>query len=461
MNIQNIKDLIGETTEYDKKAKLEKKKPKSWCKSISAFANGSGGALIWGINDNDEIIGVEDVKNDSEIISEQIKTCLNPIPNFDLKIKKIDEKNLIILIVYAGEQTPYYYSRDSALIAYHRVGNESVPVNPAKLQELVLKGSVSSFDNLKSKYSFDDMSFTKLRSIYKIQTGRNFEESDYESFGIIDENGFLTNAGALLADESPIRHSRLFCTRWNGLDKAPGIVDAIDDKEYNGGLINLLQSGIEFVNNNSKKMWKKTHNSRIEMPDYPERAVLEGIVNALIHRNYLELGSEVHIDMFDNRLEIYSPGGMCDGSRVQDRDIMKVPSRRRNPFIADIFNRLKFMDRRGSGFKKILSDYRDNEFYIKELDPIFYSDNDSFLLILKNINYFYDITDTYKRTAKKTQQNIVKIIAYLTDHNGATSKEIANILNLSTSRTRSILNQMNNIHSTGENNGKRYWLDKK
>lgn len=197
------------------------------------------------------------------------------------------------------------------------------------------------------------------------------------------------------------------------------------------------------------------------MPDYPERAVLEGIVNALIHRNYLELGSEVHIDMFDNRLEIYSPGGMCDGSRVQDRDIMKVPSRRRNPFIADIFNRLKFMDRRGSGFKKILSDYRDNEFYIKELDPIFYSDNDSFLLILKNINYYYDITDTYKRTAKKTQQNIVKIIAYLTDHNGATSKEIANILNLSTSRTRSILNQMNNIHSTGENNGKRYWLDKK
>lgn len=226
-------------------------------------------------------------------------------------------------------------------------------------------------------------------------------------------------------------------------------------------MINLLQSGIEFVNNNSKKMWKKTHNSRIEMPVNPERAVLEGIVNALIHRNYLELGSEVHIDMFDNRLEIYSPGGMCDGSRVQDRDIMKVPSRRRNPFIADIFNRLKFMDRRGSGFKKILSDYRDNEFYIKELDPIFYSDNDSFLLILKNINYYYDITDTYKRTAKKTQQNIVKIIAYLTDHNGATSKEIANILNLSTSRTRSILNQMNNIHSTGENNGKRYWLDKK
>lgn len=76
---------------------------------------------------------------------------------------------------------------------------------------------------------------------------------------------------------------------------------------------------------------------RIELPDYPERSVLEGMVNGLIHRQYLELGSEVHIDMFDDRLEIYSPGGMYDGSVVQERDISKIPSKRRNPIIADIF----------------------------------------------------------------------------------------------------------------------------
>ena len=70
------------------------------------------------------------------------------------------------------------------------------------------------------------------------------------------------------------------------------------------------------------------------MPDYPERAVLEGIVNAIIHRNYNEVGSEVHIDILDNRLEIYSPGGMFDGTKVQDRDLMNVPSRRRNLVIS-------------------------------------------------------------------------------------------------------------------------------
>ena len=102
-----------------------------------------------------------------------------------------------------------------------------------------------------------------------------------------------------LIGESPVRHSRLFCTRWYGLDKASGVIEALDDKEFSGSLITLLQNGEEFVINNTKKRWKKTSTGRIEMPDYPERAVLECIVNALIHRDYLELGSEVHIDIFD------------------------------------------------------------------------------------------------------------------------------------------------------------------
>lgn len=457
----DIKDLVGETTEYDKKVALEVRKPKSWCKSVSAFANGIGGILIFGISDNDEIVGLENAEKDSEIISEQIKTRLNPIPNFNLRFHKINEKKLIILEVYAGDLTPYYYEADGNLVAFHRVGNESVPVTPAKLQELVLKGSVSSYDGLTSKYDFDNMSFTKLKSTYKQRTGNRFEDSDFESFGIINEKGELTNAGALLADESPIRQSRLFCTRWNGLDKAPGIIDALDDKEYSGGLINLLQSGVEFVSNNSKKSWKKTIDGRIEMPDYPERAVLEGIVNALIHRNYLELGSEVHIDMFDNRLEIYSPGGMCDGTKVQERDLMRVPSRRRNPVIADIFNRLKYMDRRGSGFKKILSDYRNQEGYIEDMEPEFYSDNDSFLLILKNVTYLLskNTAKDVKVKGKKTLEHMKRIEAYLKTNNGAKTNEIAKFIGLSSARTRAILNDMDNISAVGEYRDRRYWIN--
>ena len=286
-----------------------------------------------------------------------------------------------------GQQTPYYYEGDGQLIAFMRIGNESVPATPLQLRELVLRGSGESYDSLKSRYDFSNMSFTKLKSVYKQRTGNAFEDTDYESFGLIDEKGNLTNAGALLADESPVRHSRLFCTRWNGLTKASGIVDALDDKEYTGSLVTLLQAGTDFVRNNSKKAWRKVDDGRIEMPDYPDRAVLEGVVNALIHRNYMEIGSEVHIDMFDDRIEIYSPGGMVSGISLAGKDLLKIPSKRRNPILADIFSRLKYMERRGSGFKKILADYEGQVEFDETKMPVFDADNDDFTLTLYNLNY--------------------------------------------------------------------------
>ena len=301
--------------------------------------------------------------------------------------EKDDEKIFVIVEVMKGQQTPYYYEGDGQLIAFMRIGNESVPATPSQLRELVLRGSGESYDSLKSRYDFDNMSFTKLKSVYKQRTGNTFEDTDYESFGLIDEKGNLTNAGALLADESPVRHSRLFCTRWNGLTKASGIVDALDDKEYTGSLVTLLQAGTDFVRNNSKKAWRKVGDGRIEMPDYPDRAVLEGVVNALIHRNYLEIGSEVHIDMFDDRIEIYSPGGMVSGISLEGKNLLKIPSKRRNPILADIFSRLKYMERRGSGFKKILADYEGQVEFDETKMPVFDADNDDFTLTLYNLNY--------------------------------------------------------------------------
>ncbi len=232
-----IRKLIGEATEYDKKQALEVKKPKSWLKSISAFANSFGGKIIFGIGNDDEIVGLEDARKDAEIISETIKNRMNPIPKFKLEFEVIDEKELLVVSVMTGDETPYYYSGEGQLIAFVRIGNESVPANPMQLRELVIRGSGQSYDSLPSQYKFEDMAFTKLRSVYKQRTGKSFDNTDYESFGLIDGNGKLTNAGALLADESPIRHSRVFCTRWNGLTKASGLMDALDDEEYSGGLV--------------------------------------------------------------------------------------------------------------------------------------------------------------------------------------------------------------------------------
>lgn len=98
-------------------------------------------------------------------------------------------------------------------------------------------------------------------------------------------------------------------------------------------------------------------------------------------------GSEVHIDIFDDRMEIYSPGGMMDGSLVQDLNTDTVPSKRRNPVIADVFSRMNYMERRGSGFKKIKADYHRAVNFREVLEPQFYSDRTNFIVTLFNLNY--------------------------------------------------------------------------
>ena len=378
---------IAEATECDFKVALEVKKPKSWLKSISAFANGIGGTLFFGIDDDRNIVGLSDAQADAEAISRLIKERITPYPNFVLAPERQDGKDVLVLSISAGRSTPNYYKADGITEAYIRIGNESVIAPSYVLNQLLLKGMNRTYDALISEYNFKDYAFSKLRERYKAWTGNSMEEKLFDSFDMRDGHGKLTNAGALLADDAPIRHSRLFCTRWNGLDKSGGMVDALDSAEYSGSLIILLNEGIGFVKRNMKTRWKKTANSRIEMPDYCERSVFEALVNALIHRDYLILGSEVHIDIFDDRMTITSPGGMADGSRIQERDITNISSTRRNPALADIFARLGYMERQGSGFKKITESYHAAHNYRDELEPKFYSDANSFQVTLYNLNY--------------------------------------------------------------------------
>lgn len=130
----DIEKLIGEGTEYDKKEFLEDRKPKSWLKSVSAFANGVGGALIFGVSNDDVLVGLENIQAVSEKISEIIKTKMDPIPQVILENHSKDEKNFIILKVMPGQETPYYYVSDGNRIAYVRVGNESIPADATALR---------------------------------------------------------------------------------------------------------------------------------------------------------------------------------------------------------------------------------------------------------------------------------------------------------------------------------------
>lgn len=188
-----------------------------------------------------------------------------------------------------------------------------------------------------------------LANTYEKRTSQAWDDKLIESFGLV-QDGMLTNAGLLFADNCPVYQSRSFCTRWHGLEKD----DAINDSEYQGNLLYLLEMTTSFIRANTSTRWYKLPTHRLNVPEYSDRAILESVVNHLIHRDYVMVGSELHVDIYDDRMELYTPGGMYDGGApIQDRDINKIPSIRRNPVIADVFAQLDYMERRGSGLKKM------------------------------------------------------------------------------------------------------------
>lgn len=186
-----ISDYIGETTAYDKKAELEIKKPKSWLKSVSAFANGTGGALIFGVDDNDKFVGIDDVQTTSEKISEIIKDKMDPVPQVDMQIRSENGLKFIVLNVLSGSETSYYYVGDGNRIAFVRIGNRSETANAPELKRLVLKGSGKSYDSIVTNNKFSDFAFTKLKSVYKMKTHKELTNEDFISFGLADDRRIL------------------------------------------------------------------------------------------------------------------------------------------------------------------------------------------------------------------------------------------------------------------------------
>ena len=242
-----------------------------------------------------------------------------------------------------------------------RHGDRSEKATPIEQNNLLLKGMNKTFDALPTSYKLPDVSFTLLAATFKKETGEDFDISrDLISMGFVTQDNIVTNAGLLLCDQGYLRQSKIVCTRWKGIEKGSVDGDALDDEEFtDASLITLLSNAEAFIRTNSKNPWTIRGMRREENSDYPFKAVREVLVNALIHRDYQIQGSEVHVDMFDDRMEIVSPGGMINGSRIQDLNLKHVPSMRRNEIISDIFGRLHYMDRRGSGIQRILSAYTD------------------------------------------------------------------------------------------------------
>ena len=383
MQIQN-NTLIAECSAYDFKEMLERKKVKSWLKSVSAFANTEGGSLFYGVNDDGVIVGLENPQSDADFIIETIKARLDPVPEIQLIPIEHEGHSLLEVKVKAGTLTPYYYYQDGTRTAYVRVGNESVECNSQQLLSLVLKGTHMTWDSLPTQVDASKHSFIILANTFREQTHQEWNDKYLESFGLVTSDGKLTNAGLLFVDNCTVFQSRIFCTRWTGLYKD----DAISSVEHRANLVLLLKYGMDFIKNYTMSGWVKMPNYRLNLPDYSDRAIFEGLVNHLIHRDYTVMGGEVHIDIYDDRVELVSPGAMLDGTQIiQDRDIYKVPSMRRNPVIADMFTQLDYMEKRGSGLRKMRELTEKLPNFLPDKEPQYQTEAISFYTTFYNLNW--------------------------------------------------------------------------
>ncbi len=395
-----------ENTNTEYKLQLEDRKPKSWLKTIVAFANTDGGHLIFGVTDDTrQIKGVSDAQNILSRINELIIARVTPIPRYSISETKgpDDEHPCIDVQVDHGPDYPYYYANEGIKEAYVRHGDRSEIARDHELRNLVLRGKNKTYDALESDKKSDDVSFTLLAAAYKKDNGETLViPRDLISMNLMDINGIITNAGLLLSDQGSLRQSKIICTRWKGLTKGSVDGDALDDKEFKeASLISLLNDAEAFVRINSRNPWSVRGMKREEFSDYPFKAVREVLVNALIHRDYQIIGSEIHVDMYDDRLEVTSPGGMLNGKRIQDLDLSKIPSLRRNEIIADLFSRLHYMDRRGSGISRILMSYAG-----VRKQPDFLSDTDSFFVMLPNRRNETETSTFYERNSAKVEASM-------------------------------------------------------
>lgn len=267
-------------------------------------------------------IGLDNAQLDASKISELLKTRIEPPIRYTMTpfTSRIKGRLCIDLEIANGPNYPYYYIHEKTREIYVRRGDRTEKATVLEQNDLILRGMNRTYDSLPSSYRLGDVSFTLLAATFKKETGDTFEvDKDLLSMGFITEDKTVTNAGLLLCDQGYLRQSKIVCTRWKGKEKGSVEGDALDDEEFTGAsLITLLSNAEAFIRTNSKKPWSIRGMRREEKSDYPFRAVREVLVNALIHRDYQNIGAEIHVDVYDDRMEISSPGGMMNGSRIQD-----------------------------------------------------------------------------------------------------------------------------------------------
>lgn len=317
-------------------------------KEVIAFSNCDGGEIYVGVDDNGTVVGVENSERIMEAIGNMIRDGIKPDLTAYTSIEeiKINEVPIIRVNVLRGTKRPYHLT-DKGLKptgVFVRHGISSVPATDEAIREMLRESGGVSFD--KSRCINQELTFDYAQKFFS-ESGVAFGEQQKRTLGLIDMDGYYTNAALLLSDQC--EHS-IKCAVYDGVGKTHFKMR----KEYNGSILKQMDETYEYIclNNNLNSTFDGL--KRIEHPDYPDFALREALINAIVHRDYDYSGSII-VNIFDNRIEFVSLGGLVKGITVED--IKNGISQSRNTVIANIFYRLKLIESYGTGIQRIVEAY--------------------------------------------------------------------------------------------------------
>lgn len=315
-------------------------------KTVSTFSNYNDSKIIFGINDDGDPIGLETTDAECLKIENMINDTLDPVPKYKLEIKNLDGKQIIILSVFKGKNTPYYCNGK----AYRRSNTSTLEVDRLELNRLVIEGINIDYEEKKSinqNLNFEILEL-KLKKIVGIDS---LSLDVLKTLNLYDKDGYYNIAGELLADESDIEYSGVDIVRF-GKD----INQILYRKTLNNSsLLYQYQKTIEIFERYYQYEEIEGYD-RIRKELIPREAFRESLANAMVHRVW-DIKTHIQIGMYTDRIEISSPGGLPVGISKEEYLSGNV-SILRNPIIAGVFYRLNFIEQFGTGVMRIIDEYR-------------------------------------------------------------------------------------------------------
>ncbi|EFS21031.1 divergent AAA domain protein [Fusobacterium gonidiaformans 3-1-5R] len=325
----------------------------TFLKTVSAFSNYHSGRIIFGIDDNGNVVGLDEIEEFCLDLENKINDNISPKPDF--RFIKDRKQKTITLVVDEGVNKPYLYKGK----AYKRNDTSTVEVDRIELNRLTLLGLNRYYEELKAKNQ--NLEFTVLKKELEEKVSlKEFSKDVLKTLNLYDDKNGYNHAAEILADKNA----------FPGIDiaKFGKNIDEILDRNLftHISIISQYKKTMEIFNR-YYKYEQVVGSERIEKELIPERAFREVLANALIHRTW-DINSNIRIAMYDDKIEVSSPGGLPSGISKKEYLNGQI-SQLRNPILGNIFFRLKYIEMFGTGIRRINESYKN--FMVKPSFEIF------------------------------------------------------------------------------------------